>query len=101
MAELTISADDIQGAIQDYVSSFEADTGREEIGTVIDAGDGIAHVFGEAFEEFADQAAAARGAQARPDAARRPPLRHRERPLRLRPGSARHRTRRARGSCPW
>ena len=36
MAELTISADDIQGAIQDYVSSFEADTGREEIGTVID-----------------------------------------------------------------
>lgn len=46
MAELTISADDIQGAIQDYVTSFEADTGREEIGTVIDAGDGIAHVEG-------------------------------------------------------
>ena len=46
MAELTISADDIQGAIQDYVSSFEADSGREEIGTVIDAGDGIAHVEG-------------------------------------------------------
>ncbi|WP_059017548.1 F0F1 ATP synthase subunit alpha [Mycobacterium sp. M26] len=46
MAELTISADDIQGAIQDYVSSFEADTGREEIGTVVDAGDGIAHVEG-------------------------------------------------------
>jgi F-type H+-transporting ATPase subunit alpha len=46
MAELTISADDIQGAVQEYVSSFEADTGREEIGTVIDAGDGIAHVEG-------------------------------------------------------
>ncbi|TGD83874.1 F0F1 ATP synthase subunit alpha [Mycolicibacterium sp. CH28] len=46
MAELTISADDIQGAIADYVSSFEADSGREEIGTVIDAGDGIAHVEG-------------------------------------------------------
>ena len=46
MAELTISADDIQGAIADYVSSFEAGTGREEIGTVIDAGDGIAHVEG-------------------------------------------------------
>ena len=46
MAELTISADDIQGAIASYVSSFEADTGREEIGTVIDAGDGIAHVEG-------------------------------------------------------
>ncbi len=46
MAELTISADDIQGAIASYVSSFEADAGREEIGTVIDAGDGIAHVEG-------------------------------------------------------
>ena len=46
MAELTISADDIEGAIASYVSSFEAGTGREEIGTVIDAGDGIAHVEG-------------------------------------------------------
>ena len=46
MAELTISADDIEGAIASYVSSFEADTGREEIGIVVDAGDGIAHVEG-------------------------------------------------------
>ncbi len=46
MAELTISPDDIQGAIEDYVASFESDTDREEIGTVIDAGDGIAHVEG-------------------------------------------------------
>ena len=46
MAELTISADDIEGAIATYVSSFESGTGREEIGTVIDAGDGIAHVEG-------------------------------------------------------
>ncbi|MFM9035840.1 MAG: F0F1 ATP synthase subunit alpha [Mycobacterium sp.] len=46
MAELTISASDIQGAIENYVSSFEAGTGREEIGTVIDTGDGIAHVEG-------------------------------------------------------
>ncbi|WP_102143655.1 F0F1 ATP synthase subunit alpha [Mycobacterium hubeiense] len=46
MAELTISADDIQGAIEDYVSGFTTDTAREEIGTVIDAGDGIAHVEG-------------------------------------------------------
>jgi F-type H+-transporting ATPase subunit alpha len=46
MAELTISADDIQGAIEEYVSSFTADTAREEIGTVVDAGDGIAHVEG-------------------------------------------------------
>ena len=46
MAELTISAADIEGAIEDYVSSFTADTEREEIGTVVDAGDGIAHVEG-------------------------------------------------------
>ncbi|EID14403.1 F0F1 ATP synthase subunit alpha [Mycolicibacterium phlei] len=46
MAELTISAAEIEGAIEDYVSSFSADSGREEIGTVIDAGDGIAHVEG-------------------------------------------------------
>ena len=46
MAELTISTDEIQGAIEEYVASFEADTAREEIGTVIDAGDGIAHVEG-------------------------------------------------------
>ena len=46
MAELTISADDIQGAIEEYVSGFTKDTAREEIGTVIDAGDGIAHVEG-------------------------------------------------------
>jgi F-type H+-transporting ATPase subunit alpha len=46
MAELTISPDDIQGAIEEYVSSFSADTAREEVGTVIDAGDGIAHVEG-------------------------------------------------------
>ena len=46
MAELTISADDIQGAIEEYVASFESDTAREEVGTVINAGDGIAHVEG-------------------------------------------------------
>ncbi|MDT5093158.1 MAG: F-type H+/Na+-transporting ATPase subunit alpha [Mycobacterium sp.] len=46
MAELTISPDDIQGAIEEYVSSFKADTAREEVGTVIDAGDGIAHIEG-------------------------------------------------------
>jgi F-type H+-transporting ATPase subunit alpha len=46
MAELTISPDDIQGAIEQYVSSFIADSAREEVGTVIDAGDGIAHVEG-------------------------------------------------------
>jgi F-type H+/Na+-transporting ATPase subunit alpha len=46
MAELTISAEDIQGAIDEYVSSFHSDTAREEVGLVVDAGDGIAHVQG-------------------------------------------------------
>ena len=46
MADLTISAADIQGAIEDYVATFASDTQREEIGTVVDAGDGIAHVEG-------------------------------------------------------
>ncbi|MCV7030645.1 F0F1 ATP synthase subunit alpha [Mycobacterium sherrisii] len=46
MAELTISADDIQSAIEEYVDSFTSDTSREEVGTVVDAGDGIAHVDG-------------------------------------------------------
>lgn len=46
MAELTISADDIQSAVEEYVSSFTSDTSREEVGTVTDAGDGIAHVEG-------------------------------------------------------
>ncbi|MCV7078321.1 F0F1 ATP synthase subunit alpha [Mycobacterium szulgai] len=46
MAELTISADDIQSAIEEYVGSFTSDTAREEVGSVVDAGDGIAHVEG-------------------------------------------------------
>jgi F-type H+/Na+-transporting ATPase subunit alpha len=46
MADLKISADDIQGAIDEYVNSFTSDTGREEVGTVVDTGDGIAHVEG-------------------------------------------------------
>ncbi|UQX09586.1 F0F1 ATP synthase subunit alpha [Candidatus Mycobacterium methanotrophicum] len=46
MAELTISAEDIQGAIEEYVSSFTSDTVREEVGAVVDTGDGIAHVEG-------------------------------------------------------
>ncbi|HOW94871.1 MAG TPA: F0F1 ATP synthase subunit alpha, partial [Mycolicibacterium fallax] len=46
MAELTISAADIEGAIGDYVASFTPASGREEVGTVVDAGDGIAHVEG-------------------------------------------------------
>ncbi|MGO9695096.1 MAG: F0F1 ATP synthase subunit alpha [Mycobacterium sp.] len=46
MVELTISAGDVQSAIEEYVSSFTSDTSREEVGTVVDAGDGIAHVEG-------------------------------------------------------
>ena len=46
MAELTISPDDIQGAIEEYVATFESDTAREEVGTIVDTGDGIAHVEG-------------------------------------------------------
>ena len=46
MAELTISSDEIQSAIENYVSSFSAESSREEVGTVVDAGDGIAHVEG-------------------------------------------------------
>jgi F-type H+-transporting ATPase subunit alpha len=46
MAELTISSDEIRAALERYVSSYRPDVSREEVGTVVDAGDGIAHVEG-------------------------------------------------------
>ena len=46
MKELTISDEYITGKIDQHVSSFTTDTAWEEIGTVIDTGDGIAHVEG-------------------------------------------------------
>ncbi len=46
MAELTISPEEIKGAIEQYVSSFEADASRDEVGIVTDTSDGIAHVSG-------------------------------------------------------
>jgi F-type H+-transporting ATPase subunit alpha len=46
MAELTISSDEIRSAIENYVSSYAPDVSREEVGIVLDAGDGIAHVEG-------------------------------------------------------
>ncbi|GAA1660012.1 F0F1 ATP synthase subunit alpha [Fodinicola feengrottensis] len=46
MAELTISADEIRGAIDRYVSSYAPDVSREEVGVVTDTGDGIAHIEG-------------------------------------------------------
>lgn len=47
MSELTISPDEIKGALADFVSSYEASTSTTaEVGQVIDAADGIAHVEG-------------------------------------------------------
>jgi F-type H+-transporting ATPase subunit alpha len=46
MTELTISSEEIRSAISSYVSSLETETSREEVGTVVDTGDGIAHIEG-------------------------------------------------------
>src|SRR2546430_8978738 len=46
MGELTISSDEIRGALERYVSSYTPEISREEVGVVADAGDGIAHVEG-------------------------------------------------------
>jgi F-type H+/Na+-transporting ATPase subunit alpha len=47
MAELTIRPEEIREALDRFVSSYEPETAtREEVGTVTDAGDGIAHVEG-------------------------------------------------------
>ncbi|MFC4335690.1 F0F1 ATP synthase subunit alpha [Salininema proteolyticum] len=46
MAELTISSDEIRSALDDYVSSYRPEVSREEVGTVTQAGDGIAIVEG-------------------------------------------------------
>src|SRR6059058_3322670 len=46
MAELTISSDEIRGALQRFVSSYKPEISREEVGIVAEAGDGIARVEG-------------------------------------------------------
>ncbi len=47
MAELTISPDEIRDALQRFVSDYQPETAaREEVGTVAEAGDGIARVEG-------------------------------------------------------
>src|ERR1700712_3985695 len=47
MAELTISPDEIRNALQDFVKSYEPTAASAvEVGYVIDAADGIAHVQG-------------------------------------------------------
>ena len=47
MAELSISPDEIRNALKDFAASYEpTDAGKTEVGTVVDAADGIAHVEG-------------------------------------------------------
>jgi F-type H+-transporting ATPase subunit alpha len=47
MAELTIRPEEIRDALDQFVTEYQpAETSREEVGTVVDAGDGIAHVEG-------------------------------------------------------
>ncbi len=47
MAELTISPDEIRDALKDFAASYEPKKAEKtEVGTVIDAADGIAHVAG-------------------------------------------------------
>ncbi|HEY8590428.1 MAG TPA: F0F1 ATP synthase subunit alpha [Naasia sp.] len=47
MADLTISPDEIRSALKDFVSSYQPTSAKAtEVGYVIDAGDGIAHVEG-------------------------------------------------------
>ncbi|HET8659143.1 MAG TPA: F0F1 ATP synthase subunit alpha, partial [Micromonosporaceae bacterium] len=46
MAELTISSEEIRGALERYVSSYTPEISREEVGVVTMAGDGIAQVEG-------------------------------------------------------
>ncbi|MBK0422553.1 F0F1 ATP synthase subunit alpha [Leucobacter sp. CSA2] len=47
MAELSISPDEIRNALKDFAASYEpSQSGKTEVGTVVDAADGIAHVEG-------------------------------------------------------
>ena len=47
MAELSISPDEIRNALKDFAASYEpTEAGKTEVGTVVDAADGIAHVEG-------------------------------------------------------
>ena len=47
MSELTIRPDEIRDALERFVSSYQPGAAeREETGTVVDAGDGVAHVEG-------------------------------------------------------
>ena len=46
MAELTISSEEIRGALERFISSYTPEISREEVGVVSEAGDGIAKVEG-------------------------------------------------------
>ncbi|AYY14274.1 F0F1 ATP synthase subunit alpha [Actinobacteria bacterium YIM 96077] len=46
MAELTIRPEEIRDAIERHVQSYAPEASRAEVGRVVDAGDGIAHVEG-------------------------------------------------------
>ncbi|HEV7741573.1 MAG TPA: F0F1 ATP synthase subunit alpha [Pseudolysinimonas sp.] len=47
MADITISPDEIRSALKDFVAGYKPTTAsKNEVGTVIDAADGIAHVEG-------------------------------------------------------
>ena len=47
MADITISPDEIRSALKDFVAGYKpSGAGKTEVGTVIDAADGIAHVEG-------------------------------------------------------
>ncbi|QDZ16549.1 F0F1 ATP synthase subunit alpha [Humibacter ginsenosidimutans] len=47
MADISISPDEIRAALKDFVAGYQPDTtAAVEVGTVVDAGDGIAHVEG-------------------------------------------------------
>src|SRR4028118_1393510 len=46
MTELSIRPEDVRSAIEQYVTSYSAETTREEVGTVAEVGDGIARVEG-------------------------------------------------------
>ena len=46
MTELSIRPEDVRSAIEQYVTSYNAETTREEVGVVTEVGDGIARVEG-------------------------------------------------------
>ena len=96
MTELTIRPEEIRDALDSFVQSYEPGTAsREEVGRVIDAGDGIAHVEGLP-SAHGERAAPVRGRHARPRPEPRRARDRRRRPRRLRrhrggPGGHAHR----------